>query len=59
MEYAIAQQSLFSRTESHIASGWTAHWLDLADDKLVGIRLRWALSEQDWAAVEQQLAVVV
>lgn len=57
VEYAIALQSLFSRTESHI------EWLDgaltrLEDDKLVGIRLRWALSEQDWATVESNLPLL-
>jgi soluble lytic murein transglycosylase len=57
VEYAIALQSLFSRTESHI------EWLDgalarLAEDKLAGIRLRWALSELDWAAVESNLPLL-
>ncbi len=57
VEYAIAQQSLFSRTTAHNA------WLDgalvrLADDKLIGIRLRWALSEQDWTAFERNMPLL-
>jgi len=47
VEYAIALQALFAKSESQ------DEWLEsalarLKDDKLVGIRLRWALSEQDW-----------
>ncbi|HEY6131793.1 MAG TPA: transglycosylase SLT domain-containing protein [Halioglobus sp.] len=57
IEYAIAQQSLFSRTEANM------DWLDralvrLGDDRLVGIRLRWALSQQDWVAVERNLPLL-
>lgn len=57
VEYAIVEQSLFLRmAEYH-------DWLDgalarLGDDRLVGIRLRWALSEQDWAAVENNLRLL-
>jgi len=57
VEYAIAEQSLFSRMQEH------REWLEgalarLGDDRLVGIRLRWALSEQDWAAVEHNLSLL-
>ncbi len=57
VEYAIAEQSLFSRIAEH------RDWLDgalarLNDDRLVGMRLRWALSEQDWAAVEHNLPLL-
>ncbi|RLA46223.1 MAG: murein transglycosylase, partial [Gammaproteobacteria bacterium] len=54
VEYAIALRSLFAKTESNIP------WLEdalarLGEDKLVEIRLRWALAEQDWVALEQTL----
>jgi soluble lytic murein transglycosylase len=57
VESAIALQSLFARTSSN------TQWLDAAlaslqDDKLVGIRLRWALSEQDWDAFESTLPLL-
>jgi peptidoglycan lytic transglycosylase len=57
VEYAIALQSLFSRIASH------SEWLDgvLArqqDDKLTGIRLRWALREQDWETLERILPLL-
>jgi len=57
VEHAIAEQSLFSRIEEH------REWLEaalarLGDDRLVGIRLRWALSEQDWVAVENILPLL-
>lgn len=50
VEYDIARQALLSRTAA------TVPWLDgalarLGDDALVEIRLRWALKEQDWAAL--------
>jgi len=56
-EYAIAQYSLFARTEAH------REWLHgalqrLGDDTLVGIRLRWALGEQDWQALERTLPLL-
>jgi soluble lytic murein transglycosylase len=56
-EYAIALRSLYNKTEPHIA------WLEqalvrLGDDKLVEIRLRWALGEQDWHAVSRTLALL-
>ena len=57
VEYAIALRSLFAKTEVSIP------WLQdamvrLQEDKLVEIRLRWALSEQDWVALEQTLPLL-
>lgn len=53
-EYAIALRSLYNKTEQHIA------WLEQAlvrlnDDKLVEIRLRWALGERDWPALSRTI----
>ena len=57
IEYAIARQSLLSRSAAN--SLWLKGALArLADDKLIGIRLRWALKEQDWAAVEYNLSLL-
>lgn len=57
VERAIALQSLFAKTEAH------RDWLDqalpgLADDKLTGIRLRWALEEQDWQTLLDTLPLL-
>ena len=57
VETAIALQSLFARDAAH------SDWLDgalarLQDDKLTGIRLRWALREQDWDALERTLPLL-
>ena len=57
VEHAIALQGLFARTES------LDEWLEAAlarlkDDKLVGIRLRWALSEGDWTALDRYLPLL-
>jgi soluble lytic murein transglycosylase len=57
VEHAIALQGLFARTAT------LSDWLDgalvrLGDDKLVGIRLRWALAEQDWAGIERYLPLL-
>jgi soluble lytic murein transglycosylase len=57
VEYAIARKSLLSRTASN------SNWLEgamarLGDDQLVGIRLRWALKDQDWLALERNLALL-
>ena len=54
VEYDIALRSLFAKDETSIP------WLQdalvrLGEDKLVELRLRWALSEQDWVAVAQTL----
>ena len=57
VEYAIALQALFARAESLVP------WLEealarLGEDKLVETRLRWALAEQDWAAVARTLPLL-
>lgn len=57
VEYAIARSALLSET------GSLALWLHealarLEDDKLVEIRLRWALADQDWQGLEQTLALL-
>lgn len=57
VEYAIALHSLFARSEDNRA------WLEqalarLENDKLVEIRLRWALAEQDWPALAQFLPLL-
>lgn len=57
VEYAIALRSLFAKTDFHRL------WLHdamarLGEDKLVEIRLRWALSEQDWPALENTLPLL-
>ena len=54
VEYAIALHGLFARTEENLT------WLDgalerLGEDKLVEIRLRWLLEEQDWNSVLENL----
>ena len=57
VEYAIARQTLLSRTASN--NDWLEGALArLDDDKLIGIRLRWALKEQDWAALERNLSLL-
>ena len=57
MEYAIALQSLFAKTDENRA--WLAAALArLDDDKLVEIRLRWALAEQDWPTLAQTLPLL-
>ena len=57
VEHAIALHSLFGKSEAHKA------WLQgalarLAEDKLVELRLRWALSEQDWTGLERHLPLL-
>ncbi len=57
VEYAIALRSLFAKTEANIP--WLEEALPrLGEDKLVEIRLRWVLSEQDWVALEQTLPML-
>lgn len=57
VEYAIALQSLFAKTEANL--DWLPGALQrLGEDKLVEIRLRWALAEQDWPAVAQTLPLL-
>jgi len=56
-EYAIAQHSLFARTAANIP--WLRQSLArMGDDKLVEIRLRWALGERDWPAIEETLPLL-
>jgi peptidoglycan lytic transglycosylase len=57
VEYAIALQSLFAKTQANIP------WLEdalarLGEDKLVGIRLRWLLAEQDWRGMGNTLPLL-
>ena len=57
VESAIALRILFAENADH------TQWLDgalarLQDDKLTGIRLRWALKAQDWAALEHNLPLL-
>ena len=54
VEYAIALHGLFARTEENL--GWLDGALErLGEDKLVEIRLRWLLEEQDWPGVLENL----
>ncbi|MAC35133.1 MAG: murein transglycosylase [Haliea sp.] len=49
-ESALAWRSLFARSRANLA--WLDEALDrLGDDNIVELRLRWAIAEQDWAAV--------
>lgn len=57
VEYAIAEQGLFAKTEANLA--WLPGALErLGEDRLVEVRLRWALSEQDWAALQATLPLL-
>jgi soluble lytic murein transglycosylase len=57
VEYAIALQGLFARTDRQ--EEWLRDVLArLEDDKLTGIRLRWALSEEDWTALDRYLPLL-
>ena len=57
VEYAMAYKALLSKTDT--MAGWLHGALDrLDDDKLVGIRLRWVLGEQDWDALEATLPLL-
>ncbi len=57
VEYAIALQSLFAKTEAN--TPWLSGALQrLGDDKLVEIRLRWALGEQDWNTLRDSLPLL-
>ena len=57
VEYAIALQTLFAKTEANLP--WLPGALQrLEEDKLVEIRLRWALAEQDWPALAQTLPLL-
>ena len=57
VEYAIALQGLFAEDEDLVP------WLQgalarLHEDRLVEIRLRWLLAEQDWAGLSQTLPLL-
>ncbi len=53
-EKALVLRSLFARSEDNLP--WVEQALArLGDDSLVEIRLRWALQEQDWAALAANL----
>lgn len=57
VESAIVLHSLFA--ESEVNQTWVDNALvRLKQDRLVEIRLRWALGEQDWGAMEQLLPVL-
>ncbi|MEP5567655.1 MAG: transglycosylase SLT domain-containing protein [Halioglobus sp.] len=57
VEYEIALRSLFAKTESNL--DWLPGALErLGKDKLVEIRLRWALAEQDWPALAATLPLL-
>lgn len=56
-EYAIALRGLYNMEEALVP--WLAQALArLQDDKLVEIRLRWALAEQDWLALDKTLPLL-
>lgn len=56
-EQAIALRGLFDKNEDMLP--WLQDALArLADDKLVEIRLRWALAEQDWSALARTLPLL-
>jgi soluble lytic murein transglycosylase len=57
VENAIALHGLFAKTQD--LSPWLHSALArLQDDRLVEIRLRWALAEQDWVVLEQTLPLL-
>jgi soluble lytic murein transglycosylase len=57
VEYAISLQGLFAKSDE--LKVWLHSALDrLEDDKLVQLRLRWALAEQDWPALEETLPLL-
>ncbi len=57
VERAIAYHGLLSRTEANL--DWLPAALQrLGEDKLVEIRLRWALAEQDWNALRETLPLL-
>ncbi|MEE4143420.1 MAG: transglycosylase SLT domain-containing protein [Halieaceae bacterium] len=57
VEYAIALHGLFAEEEA--LAPWLQGALErLQDDKLVELRLRWLLAEQDWAALAQTLPLL-
>ena len=57
VEYAIALRGLFAETPALVP--WLAEALArLGEDKLVEIRLRWALADRDWGAVAETLPLL-
>jgi soluble lytic murein transglycosylase len=57
VEREIALRNLFAENEA--SSDWLRGALErLADDKLVEIRLRWALAEQDWEGLAAHLPLL-
>ena len=57
VEYAIALRGLFAEEED--LAPWLQGALErLQEDKLVELRLRWLLAEQDWAALSQTLPLL-
>lgn len=57
VEYAIALRGLFAEEET--LAPWLQGALDrLGEDKLVELRLRWLLAEQDWAGMAQILPLL-
>jgi soluble lytic murein transglycosylase len=57
VEYAITRNALLSQTAP--LKLWLVNALGrLEDDKLVEMRLRWALAEQDWPALEATLPLL-
>lgn len=55
--YRIVLEGLFDRSTAILP--WMEQMLAaLGDDELVEIRLRWALAEQDWPALERNLALL-
>jgi peptidoglycan lytic transglycosylase len=57
VEYEIALRSLFAKTEANLA--WLPGALErLGEDKLVEIRLRWALEQSDWEALALTLPLL-
>jgi peptidoglycan lytic transglycosylase len=57
VEYAISLHTLFAKNDSDLP--WLHAAIDrLDEDKLVELRLRWALSEQDWDTLGQTLPLL-
>ncbi|MEM6583915.1 MAG: transglycosylase SLT domain-containing protein [Pseudomonadota bacterium] len=57
VDYAIAQQGLFAKSEALLP--WLPDALArLQDDRLIEIRLRWALAEADWDAMSETMALL-
>ena len=57
VEYAIALRSLFAKTEDN-TSGLMTALARLKDDKLVEIRLRWALEERTGTTLQATVPIL-